>query len=229
MTIVRTLALATVAETPSTPILGHRSSPEASTRRRLKDRSFGNRRQEDHPSGLYSRALIRVPWRFHGVSADRRSIPQPEFQHRFQFHASGQDSGHMTKIYVGNLPFSTTDDALRSVFEQYGEVASASVVMDRETGRSRGFGFVEMPNAEEATNAINSVNGQPIDGRNVTVNEARPREQRAGGGGGFGGGGGRRGGGGGGRGGWGGGGGGRSSGGGGGGWSKGGGNGGGNW
>ena len=134
----------------------------------------------------------------------------------------------MTKIYVGNLPFSTTDDALRSVFEQYGEVASASVVMDRETGRSRGFGFVEMPNAEEATNAINSVNGQPIDGRNVTVNEARPREQRAGGGGGFGGGGGRRGGGGGGRGGWGGGGGGGNRGGGGGGWSKGG-EGGGNW
>ena len=109
----------------------------------------------------------------------------------------------MTKIYVGNLPFSTTDDRLREVFEQYGEVASASVVMDRDTGRSRGFGFVEMTNADEATNAINSVNGQSIDGRNVTVNEARPREQRSGGG--FGGGG-RRGGGGGG--GWGGGGGG---------------------
>jgi RNA recognition motif-containing protein len=118
----------------------------------------------------------------------------------------------MTKIYVGNLPFSTTDDRLREVFEQFGEVASASVVMDRETGRSRGFGFVEMPNGEEATNAINGVNGQAIDGRNVTVNEARPREQRSGGGfgGGGGGGGGRRGGGGGGggRGGWGGGGGG---------------------
>jgi RNA recognition motif-containing protein len=90
-----------------------------------------------------------------------------------------------TKIYVGNLPFSTTDDRLREAFEQFGEVASASVVMDRDTGRSRGFGFVEMTNAEEAQNAINGMNGQAIDGRSVTVNEARPREERAGGGGGF--------------------------------------------
>lgn len=92
------------------------------------------------------------------------------------------------KLYVGNLPFSTSDAELRSLFEVHGEVASASVVMDRETGRSRGFGFVEMPNDEEARNAINAMHGQNVNGRDLTVNEARPRE--AGGGrGGFGGGG----------------------------------------
>jgi RNA recognition motif-containing protein len=133
----------------------------------------------------------------------------------------------MMKLYVGNLSFRTTDDQLRSTFEQYGEVASASVVMDRETGRSRGFGFVEMPNEEEAKAAINALHGQQLEGRNLTVNEAKPREAGGGGRGGFGGGGGGRGGfgggggGGGGRGGFGGGGGGgggRRGGGGGGGW-----------
>ncbi len=125
------------------------------------------------------------------------------------------------KIYVGNLSFSTTEDKLRQLFEEHGEVASATLVMDRETGRPRGFGFVEMNDAAQAQNAINALNGQNVDGRDLTVNEARPREDRAGGGGGFGGGrgGGSRGGfggggGGGGRsGGYGGGGGGRSSGG----------------
>jgi RNA recognition motif-containing protein len=91
------------------------------------------------------------------------------------------------KLYVGNLSFKTTDDILRSTFEAFGEVSSAQVVMDRETGRSRGFGFVEMPNDEQARAAIDGVNGKPIDGRNANVNEARPREPRAGG---FGGGGG---------------------------------------
>jgi hypothetical protein len=108
----------------------------------------------------------------------------------------------MMKLYVGNLSFRTTDDQLRSTFEQYGEVASASVVMDRETGRSRGFGFVEMSNDEEAKAAINALHGQQLEGRNLTVNEAKPREAGGGrggfGGGGGGGGGGRRGGGGGG-------------------------------
>jgi cold-inducible RNA-binding protein len=92
------------------------------------------------------------------------------------------------KLYVGNLPFSTSDAELRSLFEVHGEVASASVVMDRETGRSRGFGFVEMPNDEEARAAINGLNGQNMGGRDLTVNEARPREDRGGGRGGFGGG-----------------------------------------
>lgn len=109
------------------------------------------------------------------------------------------------KIYVGNLPFSTNDDELRAIFEAHGEVASASVLMDRETGRSRGFGFVEMNDDAQARAAIEAVNGQDMNGRPLTVNEARPKEARAGGGG-FGGG---RGGGGGGRGGFGGGGGGR--------------------
>jgi RNA recognition motif-containing protein len=107
----------------------------------------------------------------------------------------------MIKIYVGNLSFKTDESALRAAFEAHGEVSSASIVMDRETGRSRGFGFVEMPNDEQAKAAINAMNGQNLDGRDLTVNEAKPREPRPGGG--FGGG--RGGGGGGGRGGFGGG------------------------
>ena len=87
------------------------------------------------------------------------------------------------KIYVGNLSFSTTEDKLRQLFEEHGEVASATLVMDRETGRPRGFGFVEMNDAAQAQNAINALNGQNVDGRDLTVNEARPREDRAGGGG----------------------------------------------
>lgn len=105
----------------------------------------------------------------------------------------------MTKLYVGNLSFSTTEDSLRAAFEAHGEVASASIIMDRDTGRSRGFGFIEMSNGDQAKAAVTAMHGQDLDGRNLTVNEARPREARAGGGGGFGGG---RGGGGGGRGRW---------------------------
>lgn len=103
----------------------------------------------------------------------------------------------MIKIYVGNLSFKTNEDALRAAFEAHGEVASASIVVDRDTGRSRGFGFVEMPNDAEARAAIAALNGSSLDGRELTVNEARPREPRSGGGfggnrrgGGFGGGGG---------------------------------------
>ena len=107
------------------------------------------------------------------------------------------------KMYVGNLSFKTTEDDLRELFSQHGEVTSASIVMDRDTGRSRGFGFVEMSDDSAANAAITALNGQPYQGRDLTVNEARPKT----GGGGFGGGGGggRSGGGGG----WGGGGGGR--------------------
>jgi len=90
----------------------------------------------------------------------------------------------MKKIYVGNLSFSTSDSALRSAFEEHGEVLSASIVMDRETGRPRGFGFVEMANDDEAQAAINAMNGKNLDGRDLTVNEAKPREDRGGGGGG---------------------------------------------
>jgi RNA recognition motif-containing protein len=89
------------------------------------------------------------------------------------------------KLYVGNLPFSCTEDRLREIFEEHGDVASASLVMDRETGRPRGFGFIEMNDDGQAKAAIEALNGQNIDGRDLTVNEARPREDRGGGGGGF--------------------------------------------
>ena len=86
-------------------------------------------------------------------------------------------------IYVGNLAYATTDDGLKAAFAAYGEVTSARVVTDRMTGRSKGFGFVEMPNREEAQKAIDALNGQPLDGRPVRVNESqpKPREERRGG------------------------------------------------
>jgi RNA recognition motif-containing protein len=121
------------------------------------------------------------------------------------------------KLYVGNLAYSVRDESLQTAFGQFGTVTSAKVMMDRETGRSKGFGFVEMASATEAQAAMNAMNGQPLEGRAIVVNEARPREERPGGFGGGGGGsrGGYGGGGGTGGGGYGGGGGGRSGGGGG--------------
>ena len=112
------------------------------------------------------------------------------------------------KMYVGNLSFNTTEDQLRELFEAHGAVRSASLVMDRMTGRPRGFGFVEMDDPKCAQSAIEALNGQNVDGRDLTVNEARPRTESGGGGGGGGRGGFGGGGGGGGRGGFGGGGGG---------------------
>lgn len=97
-----------------------------------------------------------------------------------------------TNIYVGNLPWSTTTDELFAMFQQYGAVNRAQVVTDRETGRSRGFGFVEMPNEAEANAAIEALNNQAMNGRPLTVNVAKPREGGGSGGGGYGGGGGRR-------------------------------------
>jgi len=94
-------------------------------------------------------------------------------------------------IYVGNLSFQTGDAELRAAFEAHGEVASASVITDRETGRSRGFGFVEMPSAEQAKAAIAALNGTDLGGRTLNVNEARPRSESRGGSGGGGGRGGR--------------------------------------
>ncbi|TAK88515.1 MAG: RNA-binding protein [Aquabacterium sp.] len=82
------------------------------------------------------------------------------------------------KLYVGNLAYSVRDQDLLDAFSQYGAVSSAKVMMDRETGRSKGFGFVEMSNDGEAQAAINGLNGQPVAGRAVVVNEARPREER---------------------------------------------------
>ncbi len=105
-----------------------------------------------------------------------------------------------TKLYVGNLAFQTTSQELQEMFATAGTVESASVVEDRDTGRSRGFGFVEMSTKEEATSAIDQFNGKELGGRALKVNEAKPRENRGGGGfgggngggGGYGGGGGKR-------------------------------------
>jgi hypothetical protein len=96
------------------------------------------------------------------------------------------------KLYVGNLPYSVRDSDLEQAFGQFGSVTSAKVMMERDTGRSKGFGFVEMGSDAEAQSAINGMNGQPLGGRSVVVNEARPMESRPprSGGGGFGGGGG---------------------------------------
>ena len=88
------------------------------------------------------------------------------------------------KLYVGNLPFSATDQALVDAFSQCGTVDSARIIMDRESGRSKGFGFVEMSTDEEAQNAINKFNGADYNGRPMTVNEAKPMAPREGGGGG---------------------------------------------
>lgn len=82
------------------------------------------------------------------------------------------------KIYVGNLGFSVTNDDLKVKFEQYGNVDSAKVITDRDTGRSKGFGFVEMSNAQEAASAITSLNGSDFQGRAMTVNEAKPNAPR---------------------------------------------------
>jgi RNA recognition motif-containing protein len=103
------------------------------------------------------------------------------------------------KLYVGNLSYQVDSSELEQLFGQHGQVLSAQVINDRDTGRSKGFGFVEMANDAEAEAAIQALNGQEHGGRALTVNEARPREERGGGGGGYGGGGGggRRGGGGG--------------------------------
>lgn len=108
------------------------------------------------------------------------------------------------KLYVGNLPYSVRDSDLEQAFGQFGAVTSAKVMMERDTGRSKGFGFVEMGSDADAQSAINGMNGQPLGGRSIVVNEARPMEPRpprsggfgGGGGGGYGGGGGRSGGGG---------------------------------
>jgi cold-inducible RNA-binding protein len=91
------------------------------------------------------------------------------------------------KLYVGNLSFQTSSDDLQQLFAQAGTVESASVVEDRETGRSRGFGFVEMSSSDEGNAAIQQFNGKEVNGRNLNVNEARPREDRGGRGGGGGG------------------------------------------
>ena len=88
----------------------------------------------------------------------------------------------MTNIFVGNLSYQATEDDLQSAFSQFGAVERVSIVRDRESGQSRGFGFVEMPNEEEAGTAIMALNGREVKGRAIKVNEARPREERTSGG-----------------------------------------------
>lgn len=89
-----------------------------------------------------------------------------------------QFQSRQMNIYVGNLPFPTTEDDLRQAFEEFGAVDSATIIKDRFTGKSRGFGFVEMPEQSEAEAAINNLNGEDFGGRTLTVNEARPRDER---------------------------------------------------
>jgi cold-inducible RNA-binding protein len=96
------------------------------------------------------------------------------------------------KLYVGNMAYSTTEEQIRELFSQAGEVQEVSLITDRETGRPKGFGFVEMSTEEGGREAIKRFNGYTLNERTLTVNEARPREERSGGGGSFGGGGGRR-------------------------------------
>jgi RNA recognition motif-containing protein len=88
-------------------------------------------------------------------------------------------------IYAGNLPWGLSEEDLREAFEAFGEVASVKIIKDKFTGRSRGFGFVEMPNQEEGESAISSLNGKDLKGREIVVNQARPRRDEQGGGGGF--------------------------------------------
>ena len=90
-----------------------------------------------------------------------------------------------SKLYVGNLSYGMTDNDLENLFEPHGTVQSAQVIKDRDTGRSKGFGFVEMDSGKEAQAAISALNGQDVNGRALTVNEARPREERGGSNGGF--------------------------------------------
>jgi len=92
--------------------------------------------------------------------------------------------GPVKNIFVGNLSFNTSEDELRQLFEPFGQVDRVSILTDRETGRSRGFGFVEMANSEEGDKAIAGLNGSQFGGRTINVNEARPKAERAGGGGG---------------------------------------------
>ena len=91
----------------------------------------------------------------------------------------------MKNIFVGNLSFSVTEATLRSLFEAYGSVAKVNVVTDRDTGRAKGFGFVEMTNDAEAAKAINGLNGKDVEGRTLNVNEARPKAERPAGSGGY--------------------------------------------
>jgi cold-inducible RNA-binding protein len=122
-------------------------------------------------------------------------LPIQAFPARICCSANFRKKNQVKNIFVGNLSFDATESAVRSMFEEYGTVDRVNIVTDRDTGRARGFGFVEMGNDGEGEKAIAALNGRDMDGRALNVNEARPKENRAGGGGGYrgnGGGGGRR-------------------------------------
>ena len=126
-------------------------------------------------------------WRRDDIRQDRSLNRASLFDHtlsHFISHLSLKDKEQHMNIYVGNLSWSTEEDGLRQAFEEFGAVDSVAIIKDRETGRSRGFGFVEMSNDAEAQAAMNALNGADIDSRTLVVNEARPREKRSGGGGG---------------------------------------------
>ena len=112
----------------------------------------------------------------------RPHIQLETVRHRLT-HQPSQGLPMSTKIYVGNLPYSVTDASLESNFAEFGTVTSAKVMMDRDSGRSKGFAFVEMGSAAEAEAAINSMNGMSVDGRSIVVNISRPKEPGTGGGG----------------------------------------------
>jgi len=111
---------------------------------------------------------------------------------RFSLEFSAAEKENQMKLYVGNLSYQTSEDDLRQEFEKYGTVDSVDVIMDRVTGRSKGFAFVEMKDRDEANEAIQKLNGSTLGDRTLAVNEARPKEERSGGGRRFGGGGGNR-------------------------------------
>lgn len=117
------------------------------------------------------------------VLAGRASPLRAKLTCRFEIERCGSFVTVMN-IYVGNLPYTTDDRELQAEFEQFGQVSRAQVIMDRETGRSKGFGFVEMPDDGEARQAIEELNGKQVGGRPLRVNEAQPRPARRGGGGG---------------------------------------------
>ena len=118
--------------------------------------------------------------------------PRATLRRRFMVLKSLPEFAMALKMYVGNLTYGVTDASLEQMFTEFGAVRSAQVITDRDTGRSKGFGFVEMSNENEARAAMTAMNGKEVDGRTLTVNEAKPKESRGGGGGGggYGGGGG---------------------------------------
>src|SRR5215472_9432267 len=137
------------------------------------------------------RKLDEAVWNTWGK---RNETASSWFRESWYCYSADSHHNHVTKrsnmgnkLYVGNLPFSATDDSLREMFGQAGQVESARIITDRDTGRSKGFGFVEMSTEQEASDAINKFNGTELDGRALTVNEARPMAPRDGGGGGRGG------------------------------------------